>query len=100
METKQIERIGYWWNDKNIELVKVADGRVFALCGWNGEQFNKCWECLGENYKDASEESYILKPVYRYELKENASVDLDYLEEHDDKEFQRQCEFVDFKIEY
>ena len=31
-----MKEVGYWWNDKSIELVEI-DGEVYALYGWNGE---------------------------------------------------------------
>ena len=55
--------VGAWWNDKSIELVEI-DGEVYALNGWNGEQFNNCWKCTGEHYMDASEEEYVIIPDY------------------------------------
>ncbi|MEG1519624.1 MAG: hypothetical protein RR458_01430 [Clostridia bacterium] len=99
------EYVGRWWNSDEIQLIKFNEGhihagRVFALHGWNGEEYVKCWECFGKNHRDASKEEFILRPIYRYELKKNAAIDLDYLEEHDYNERNRQCEFVDFKIEY
>ena len=54
---------GYWWNDKSIELVEI-DGEVYALYGWNGEEYGNCWKCTGEFLMDASEEEYTLKPIY------------------------------------
>ncbi|ALA47993.1 hypothetical protein ABE137_12475 [Brevibacillus laterosporus] len=54
---------GTWWNDNNIELVEI-DGEVFALNGWDGEAFTKSWKCTGEFHMEASEELYIITPIY------------------------------------
>ena len=59
-----MKEAGYWWNDKSIELVKI-DGEVYALNGWNGEEYGGCWKCTGEFLTDASKEEYTLKPVYK-----------------------------------
>ena len=56
--------VGTWWNDKNVELVEL-NGRVFALNGWNGEEFTECWECFGEHHMDSGAEHYTLRPVLR-----------------------------------
>lgn len=58
-----MKHIGYWWNDDNIELVDI-EGTVFALNGWNGEKFLKCWIATGEYLTESSEEEYILTPIY------------------------------------
>lgn len=55
--------IGTWWNDNNIPLVKINEN-VYALCGWDGEKYTKCWKCNGEYYMSASSEEYTLIPEY------------------------------------
>jgi hypothetical protein len=55
--------VGKWWNDKSIDLVEI-NGRVYALYGWNGEEWAQCWECLGDDYMEASEERYTIRPIY------------------------------------
>lgn len=60
---KNFKEVGYWWNDKEIELVEIDD-TVYALNGWDGEQYNHCWICSGENNMDASEEEYTIRPEY------------------------------------
>lgn len=40
------ENVGTWWNDDNIELVKI-DGEVFALAEWNEERYCTSWKCTG-----------------------------------------------------
>lgn len=37
------KEVGAWWNDSNIDLVEI-DGTVYALNGWNGEEFTDCWK--------------------------------------------------------
>ena len=34
----------YWWSDDNIEIVEI-NGNLYALYGWNGEEYNHCWKC-------------------------------------------------------
>lgn len=41
------------------------DGEVYALYGWNGEEYGSCWKCTGEFLTEASREEYTLKPVYK-----------------------------------
>lgn len=59
-----MKEVGVWWNDKEIELVEI-EGSVYALYGWNGEDYGKWWRCTGEFLTEASEEEYTLKPVYK-----------------------------------
>lgn len=66
---KNFKEIGTWWNDSNIDLIEI-DGTVYALNGWNGDEFTNCWKCLGEYYTDASKERYTVRPQYR-EIKED-----------------------------
>lgn len=74
-----MKHIGYWWASSNdIEMVEI-EGAVYALHGWNGEQYNDCWRCEGEFYMDASKERYILRPVYKW-------IDED------------ECEIVDYEV--
>lgn len=62
---KNFEYVGKWWNDKNIELVKINE-KIYALHGWNGESYFNCWE-VAENLIDVIDEKkeYIIKPVYK-----------------------------------
>lgn len=39
--------IGSWWADKNIDVAEI-DGELYALYGWNGEKWTKCWKCTDE----------------------------------------------------
>ena len=69
--------VGKWWNDKNIELVDI-DGVVYALNNWNGETYNNCWICTGANLMDASDDEYIIKPIYK-EVDEDEFEIIDYI---------------------
>ena len=69
--------VGEWWNDKNIELVNI-DGVVYALNNWNGETYNNCWICTGDNLMDASDDEYIIKPIYK-EVDEDEFEIIDYI---------------------
>ena len=62
---------------KNIELVEI-DGIMYALNNWNGEIYNNCWICLGENLMDASKEEYTIKPIYK-EVAEDEYKIIDYI---------------------
>lgn len=54
--------VGRWWADREIELVEI-NREVYALYGWNGKKWTKCWKCTGEYFMDASEETYSVTPV-------------------------------------
>ena len=69
--------VGQWWNGKNIELIEI-DGIVYALNNWNGETYNNCWICSGENLMDASQEEYTIKPIYK-EIAEDEYKIIDYI---------------------
>ena len=78
-EKKEMEKVGNWWNDNDIELVEL-DGEVYALHGWNGEEYTSCWRCSGENLMDASAEEYVLRPVYDTVENDNGGYDIiDYV---------------------
>ena len=89
-----MKNIGNWWNDRSIEMVELSDGKVYALAGWNGEEYTECWMCIGEYYTDAGEETYTLRPVYRFEVE---GIDLSALEENS-PEWDRAVEVVDYNI--
>ena len=86
--------IGGWWNDRDIELVQLNDGRVYALNGWSGEVYTSCWECTGEHHMDASKEEYTLRPVYRVDAEH---IDLSRIEE-DSPEWERAWDVVDYDV--
>lgn len=54
---------GRWWQNPNIDMVEI-DGAVYALNGWNGEQYTDCWKCSGAGNREASDERYIITPIY------------------------------------
>lgn len=89
------ENIGYWWNDRNIEVYRIG-GKAYALSGWNGEKYTESWECQtqkGSTFYDAGS-SCEVRPVYRFEME---GIDLDSLEE-DSPEWERATETVDFEL--
>ena len=61
---KNFKEVGTWWNDSSVDLVEI-DGTVYALNGWNGEEFTDCWKCSGEYNMEASKEYCTIKPQYR-----------------------------------
>ncbi|BCC56614.1 hypothetical protein [Bacillus cereus] len=74
MEYRGFSWIGYWEGNENIEVVKMEDGKVFALCEWNGKGYINCWRCTGRSHKNVSKERYTIVPTYRkvngYEYKD------------------------------
>ena len=56
---------GFWRGNPDIELFRASDGNLYALYGWNGEEFLLCWRVNADG--DASEETYNLTPIYKYE---------------------------------
>ena len=58
-----VKYIGTWWNDDQIEMWEI-EGDVYALYGWNGEEYLHCWKCTGTDHMTASEEEYRIKPIY------------------------------------
>ncbi|GEM_PF-1307926 len=64
------------WLDTEIGIIEI-DGRFFALNGWNGEVFERCWECGGQEGERFSKmighNSYQISSLGggRYELTQN-----------------------------
>ena len=65
--------IGNWWADHNIELVEI-NKKIYALSGWNGEKWCSCWQCSGKYNMDASQETYIIYPVYAADINGNFEI--------------------------
>lgn len=57
--------IGKWWNDSSINLIK-KNKKVFALNGWNGEEFGDCWQVVGK-YQTGHKGKFIIVPIYKDE---------------------------------
>jgi hypothetical protein len=55
---KNFERIGFVKYHPEVELVKI-DGIIYALDGWNGEEFGRCWQ------HDDPGEKFTVRPVYQ-----------------------------------
>ncbi len=57
--------VGRYWNDNTIDIVEI-DGEMYALYGWNGEEFYHCWKVLDSKGLDRVEDDreYVLTPVY------------------------------------
>ncbi len=73
--SKNFKEVGRWWNDSSIELIE-KDGNVYALAGWNGEKYYNCWMVI-EDGLTASEEEYIITPVYN-QVNDNEFEIVDY----------------------
>lgn len=84
--------IKYYWNNGDVPMVEI-DERLFALHGWNGEVWLRCWECL-DKWTAASEKTFEIRPVYRFEIEE---IDFEMLEENS-PEWDWAMEIVDFEI--
>lgn len=52
-----------WWKDSSINIVDI-DGKEYALSGWNDDAWYDCWECVGDDFTEASDENYTIKPIY------------------------------------
>lgn len=55
--------VGTWWNDSSVGLWRI-EGEIYALDGWNGEEYTHCWKVSGDSLTEASEEEYTVRPVY------------------------------------
>ncbi len=90
---KKYEEYGNWWNDYKTELIK-KDNRIFALNGWNGEEYIDCWECKDEFDILNENERYCIKPIYKFQ---EEKIDLSLIEE-DSEEWFDALEVVDYDI--
>lgn len=92
-----MKHVGYWERGKwepIIEMVEV-DGGVYALYGWNGEEYTDCWKCVDEWTVDPEEPGkFYAKPICRFQAE---GIELDSLEEGSD-EWEDACEIVDYDI--
>lgn len=84
--------IKYYWNNGDVPMVQINE-KLFALYGWNGETWLRCWECL-DKWTAASEKTFEIRPVYRFEVEE---IDFETLEENS-PEWDCAVEIVDFEI--
>lgn len=84
--------IGRWWNGGQ-EIVKMDNGELYALDGWNGERWLHCWQCA-DRYEYIGDEEYEIRPVYRFQAEK---IDLDALEEGGPEE-ERALEVVDYEL--
>ena len=55
--------LGTWWSDNSIELVEI-NGKIYALYGWNGEEYLHCWECIDRFTAADDNTEYEIKPIY------------------------------------
>ena len=81
-----------YWNNGDIPMVEI-DSKVYALHGWNGVTWLRCWECL-DKWTPASEKTFEVRPVHRFEVEE---IDLETLEENS-PEWDCAVEVVEFEI--
>lgn len=92
---KNFEEIGVLKNS-DIEIVKLSNGKKYALNGWNGEEYLECFEVDEFNCSIGDSPDVTLKPVHRYELIDN--FDFDEVEENSE-EWYLAVEIVDYEID-
>ena len=89
---KELEPIARWWNgDQDIYQV---NGRCYVVDGWNGEQWNACWEVAPDDLHDIISQDIVIRPVYRFEAED---IDLGKVEENSDA-WDHAVELVDLDI--
>lgn len=56
--------VGTLWNNSDIEIWEI-DGRMFALYGWNGEDYCDSWEVSDKDGFDAidPDTTYRIRPI-------------------------------------
>ena len=55
--------IEYWLGGSNIELAWI-DNELYALYGWNGEKYVRCWKCHNKYTAVDDGVEYEIKPIY------------------------------------
>lgn len=88
-----IEPEDYWLGNLDIPVYRVG-GQLYALDGWNGEEYTRCWKCIGPLEADPDDRTYTLRPITRAE---EEGIDLDTLEE-DSPEWDAAIETVGFHV--
>lgn len=73
---KKYEEYGTWWNSREIELIK-KDGKIYALNGWNGEEYTDCWEVGGKYETEIIKEGIYARPIYE-EIDKDEYETIDY----------------------
>ena len=46
MDNIAVEAVGALMNDRDYPIIE-ADGKLLVLSGWDGEDYNRCWEVSG-----------------------------------------------------
>lgn len=57
----KFEWVGFWSRNPDIEMIR-KDGKIYALSGWNGEEYRNCWECIGARNLDIGEKC-TMRPI-------------------------------------
>lgn len=55
--------LGTWWNNKSIEIYMI-EGKRIALNGWNGENYEDCFE-VSEDLYEILAEGIRVTPIYK-----------------------------------
>lgn len=94
-----IKRIGYVRGTSDTDVWEI-DGEPYAVGGFNGEKYMRCWKL---KYRDgsgfpASSDSpdLVLRPIYRFEQE---NIDISEIEENS-QEWDMANEIVDFDFCY
>lgn len=69
--------VGRLWNNADIEIAQI-DGEMYALYGWNGEEWLDCWKVGSTDGLEDSDDkhSYTVKPVYEAVDEEETQFDI------------------------
>lgn len=90
----------------DIDVIRMDDGRAYALDGWNGEHYSSSWELedwsVFPNRRSGWREvlgkagrKVVATPIYQYDLEDDLPEDFDQLPE---EEQDRLNQVVDFRI--
>ena len=65
-----LSKIGEGSFGEAFKAFSNIDGKEYALSGWNDDAWYDCWECIGDDFTEASDENYTIKPIYneRHEI--------------------------------
>lgn len=88
-----LEPEGHWLGNLDIPVYRVGS-HLYALDGWNGEEYTRCWKCLSPFEASPDDRTYTLAPTIRATL---AGTDLSALEENS-PEWDKALEVVDFHV--
>lgn len=92
---RNYEECGRYCSNPDVELIRLSNGNVYALYGWNGERFLHCWQVDSKFMIDVIKTDITLVPIYRYQLIDD--FDFEKIEENSE-EWYLATEIVDYEI--